>query len=746
MVMEKELAVVGKRYPKIDSWERVSGRATYASDVQLPGMLYAKVVRSPHPHAKIVRVDTAKAKAVPGVKAVITAADLGISWDKSPGRSHHDMPILVDVARFAGDEIAVVAAVDEDRAQEAVDLIKVQYEELPFVVDAEEALKADAPKVHPKGNLVGGKPVTLSRGNIEKGFAEADVVYEGRYTTPMLQHASAEPRVCVASWQNGKLSVWDSSQYTFSTQQGLAFVLKLPMSKVRVVSDFMGGGFGDKLQLERYSLLASLLSMRTGLPVRMELTREENFLAAHHRYPTVTYLKYGAKKDGTLTAIQARVVADLGAYAHLDGAGGVVETMKAVYRCPNVKAEAYNVYTNKPEGGSMRCVGHPQGEFAQEVHMDIMAEMLGMDPVAFRMKNHARLADGDQDRKIPFSSNAMEDCISKGAEAMGWTQRWNKPNSTTGPVKKGLGMAIHACRHGAMTLPSAGMVKLNSDATVTVLVGTADIGASQKTTMAMIAAEELGVPLSVVSVVSADTEITLDTGSSGGSKQTFTAGTAIKLAAADVKRQVFDLAAKELKAERDKLEMRGGTIYAPGADKGLTLIDVLKKAPATLTGRGTGTLPPGVTTHCFAAHFVEVAVDTVTGKVSVLKVIAVHDAGKVINLMGAENQIDGGTIQGIGFGMTENQVFDQATGVCVNPNLVDYKMITMKDAPEIQPLFVEPVDSHGPFGAKGIGEPPYAVPAPAIANAIYNAIGVRYTQLPINVPSILEGLNKAGAA
>ncbi|HWI12986.1 MAG TPA: xanthine dehydrogenase family protein molybdopterin-binding subunit, partial [Burkholderiales bacterium] len=523
--MEKELAVIGKAYPKIDSWERVSGKATYASDVQLPGMLIAKVLRCPYPHAKVASIDTSKAKALAGVKAVYSAADLGISWEKSPGRSHHDMPILVDVARFAGDEVAVVAAVDEDTAQQALDLIKVQYQQLPFVVDPEEALKTDAPKVHPKGNLVGGKPATLNRGSVEKGFAEADVVYEARYTTPMLQHASAEPRVCVAQWLNGKLTLWDSSQYTFSTQQGLAWILKLPMSKVRVVCDYMGGGFGDKLQVERYCVLASLLSMRTGLPVKMELTREENFLTAHHRYPTVQYLKYGAKKDGTLTAIQVKVVADLGAYAHLDGAFGVVETMKGVYRCANMKAEAYNVYTNKPEGGSMRCVGHPQGEFAQEVHMDIMAEMLGMDPVAFRMKNYAKLADGDQDRKVPFSSNAMEDCIRKGADAMQWTQRWQKPASTRGHVKRGLGMAVHSCRHGAMTLPSAGMVKLNSDATVNVLVGTADIGASQKTTMAMIAAEELGLPLSAVSVTNADTEVTLDTGSSGGSKQTFTAGT-----------------------------------------------------------------------------------------------------------------------------------------------------------------------------------------------------------------------------
>lgn len=745
--MEKELLIVGKRHPKIDGWERVSGKAVYASDIYLPGMLYGKILRSPHPHAKILNIDAEKAKALPGVKAVLTPKDLAaFSWDKNPGRGHHDMPILADTARFAGDDIAVVAAVDEDRAQEALDLIKVEYQLLPFVLDPEEALKPSAPKIHPNGNLVRGKPSTLVRGNIEKGFQEADLIYEGRYYTPMLQHASAEPRVCVAQWERGKLTVWDSSQYTFSTQAGLAHVLKIPMSKVRVISEFMGGGFGDKLQVERYSVLAAILSMKTGHPVRIEFTREENFLAAHHRYPSVSYLKYGAKKDGTLTAIQAKVVGDMGAYCHLDGAFGVIETMKAVYRCPNVKGEGYTVYTNKPEGGSMRCVGHPQGEFAQEVHMDIMAEKLGLDPVAFRLKNHARLADGDQDRKIPFSSNAMEECIQKGAEAIGWAQKWQKPGTSPGHLKKGMGMAIHACRHGAMSMPSAGMVKINSDGTVNVFTGTADIGGNQKSTMAMIAAEELGIPLETVSVTSADTETTLDTGGSGGSKQTITSGTAIKLAAADAKRQLFEIAAKELKTGKENLELKNGSIYPVGSDKGITLTDVLKKAPATITGRGTGSLPQGVTTHCFAAHFVEVEVDTLSGKVRVLKLVAAHDAGKVINLLGAENQIDGGAIQGMGFGLTEEQIFDAATGLCVNPNLVDYKLFTMKDIPEIHPVFIEPIDKHGPFGAKGLGEPPYSVPAPAIANAIYNAIGVRFTALPIGIRSILEGLNKKSKA
>ena len=731
--MSTEFKIIGKRQPKIDAPYRVTGRAKYASDLYLPGMLYAKILRSPHPHAKILNIDVEKAKVLPGVKAVLTFKDVpSYRWES-------DMPILTDVARFDGDDIAVVAAVDEDRAMEALDLIKVDYEVLPFVLDPEEATKPGAPKVHPQGNVV-GKPYVLVRGDIEKGFKEADLVYENNYRTPMLQHATGETAACVAQWQNGKLTLWDSTQYTFSTQAALAKALKIPMSKVRVISEFMGGGFGDRSDPKRYNVLTALLARKTGRPVKIHFSREENFLAAHHRYPTIWNLKYGVKKDGTLTALYAKVIADMGAYFLYDGASNSLETMKSVYRCPNVKLEGYSVWTNKPQGGRMRCVGHPMPQFAQEVHMDVIAEKLGMDPVEFRLKNYARLEDGDQDRKLPFTSNGMEECIRKGMEAINWKQRWQKHTSTPGPVKKGLGMAAHACRHGAMTVPSSGMVRINSDGTVNVLTGTSDIGGGQKGTMAMIAAEELGVPLDQVFVTAADTDVTTDTGGSTGSRQTMTGGMGTKLAAADAKKQLLELAAKELKTDAGKLEVREGVVYPPGSDKGISFEEVLKNAPASIVGRGIGKLPQGKIIHTFAAHFAEVEVDVRTGAIRVIKLIAAHDVGKAINLLSVENQIQGGATQGMGFGLMEDQIMDKRTGICVNPNLVDYKMFTIKDIPEIIPIAVESIDSYGPFGAKGIGEPPYSVPTPAIANAIYNAIGVRFNQLPITSRSVLEGL------
>lgn len=741
--MSDQFKIVGTRQPKVDAFERVSGRARYASDVTLPDMLHLKILRSPHPHAKVVRIDTEKARALPGVKAVLTHADMpAFEW-------HHGMPILTDTARFVGDDIAVVAAVEEAIAEEALDLIKVEYQLLPFVLDPEEALKPGAPKLFPEGNLIAGKPAVMVRGNVEKGFQEADIVYEARYRTNLVQHVTREPRVCVAQWEAGKLTVWESTQYSFGVQSGLARALKIPMSKVRIVCDFMGGGFGDKSSAERYNVLASLIARKTGRPVRIEFSREESFVATHHRYPVIFNLKYGVKKDGTLTAIEAKAVADMGAYPHFQGAAfgtfgsGSLDIILSVYRCPNLKAEGYSVCTNKPEGGFMRCVGHPQATFPQEVHMDVIAEKLGMDPVALRMKNFARLEDGDQDRKLPFSSNGMEECIRKGSEAISWSGRWQARPADTGPKRRGLGMAIHACRHGGMSEPSSGMVRINSDGTINVFTGTADLGGGQKGTMAIIAAEEIGVPLASVSVTATDTDVTIDTNGSTGSRQTITAGTGIKLAAADAKNQLLEIAAAELKADKKDLVIQEGKVYAGGSGTGVPLEQIARKAPGPIMGRGIGRLPKNCIFHTFAAHFAEVEVDTRTGAVRVVKLFAVHDLGRAINTMAAENQIEGGAIQGIGFGLAEEQITDGPTGICLNPTYLDYKVPTIKDVPEIVPLIVESVDPYGPFGAKGVGEPPYSVPAPAITNAIYNAIGVRFSEVPLNNRAILAGLAKS---
>jgi CO/xanthine dehydrogenase Mo-binding subunit len=736
--MNSEFTIVGTRQPRIDAFERVSGHAKYASDVYLPGMLYLKILRSPHPHGRIVSIDASKALALPGVKAVLTHQDM------PPYRWNPSMPILTDVARFVGDDIAVIAAVDEDTAREALDLIKVEYQVLPHVLDPEEALKPNAPQLHPSGNLIEGKPTVVSRGDVEKGFAQADLVYAARYRTPILQHATMESRVSVARWEAGKLTLWDSTQGTFRIQKGIAQALQIPMSKVRVICNFMGGGFGDKGSPQRHNVLAALLARRTGRPTRIELERDELYVAATHRYPVITELKYGVKQDGSLTAIQARLVADMGAYSRTPGADGTMQMMMYTYRCPNMKGEAYSLNTNNPDGGAMRCVGHPQGTFAQEVHMDILAEKLGIDPVEFRLKNFARREDGDQFRNIPFTSNGMEECIQRGAETFRWQQRRQKPGSASGPVKRGVGMAIHACRHGGMPPGAAcsGMVRVNPDGTVNVLTGTADIGGGQKGTMAIIAAEELGVALSSVSVVSADTDVTTDTGVTGGSQQTMVGGTGIKLAAADAKNQLLDVAAEELKIDKKDLTVRHGLVYAKDSQKGIPLVQMAAKSPGPIIARGLYKVPPNLAFHSPGAEFAEVEVDTRTGAIKVIQLVAVHDLGRAINVLAAENQIEGGAIQGMAFALLEELILDKNTGVCVNPNHVHYKLPSIQDVPEILPKLVESVDPYGPFGAKGVGEPPYSPPAPAIANAIYNAIGVRFSELPITNRAVLSRLQR----
>jgi len=739
--MAKEFKTIGKNVERVDAFERLIGQAQYAADVYLPGMLYAKILRSPHPHARIVKVDVTKAAALPGVKAVLTAADVpNVPIHKRATPPTVEMPVLASIARYVGDEIMAVAAVDEDLAEEAIELVKVDYEVLPFVLEMEEAMKPGAPKIYPEGNVIQEKDDLLSRGDIEEGFRQADVILEGQYKTHMIQHTTLEPRITVASWSGKRLTLWDSHKNPFKLRTELAKALKLKVNQVRVMTSYVGGDFGDKGNLERQHIITALLAKQAGRPVKLEFTREENFLVAHHRYATTWQLKYGVKKDGTLTAIQAKLIAENGAFYHFDCAVGALDVPRIVYRCPNVKLEGYNVFTNKPESGLMRCVGHPAGMFPQEVHMDRLAEKLNMDPLEFRLKNYARKEDGDQDKKLPYASVGLEDCAKQGAAKIGWAANWKKPGSSTGPVKRGIGVAFHACGHGKISPPMSAIIKLDPDGTVEVLSGLTDTGGWQKTTMALIVAEELGIPVTNLEVTTGDTDTTSDTGSTGGSRGTPSTGVAMIAAAKDAKNQLLEAAAEILQKKKEDLEIREGRIFVKGAGTSVPYSDILAKIPSPIVGRGSGKPPRNVVMQTFGVHFAEVAVDTRTGKIELLQLIAAHDLGRVINRLGAENQIQGGSVMGIGYGLTERMYFNADTGGCVNPNMIDFKVPTMLDIPAIEPVMVESEDPFGPFGAKGVGEPPYGVPAPAIANAIYNAIGVRVQEIPINIKAVLDGL------
>jgi CO/xanthine dehydrogenase Mo-binding subunit len=404
--MAKEFKVIGQKVERVDAFERLIGEAKYASDIYLRGMLSVKILRSPHPHAKVVKIDAAKARALPGVKAILTPQDVpDFAVAKRATPPFIPKPILATTSRYVGDEILAVAAVDEETAENALDLIYVDYQILPFVLDAEEAVKPEAPKIYPEGNVVQDPIDTLNRGDVEEGFKQADVIVEERYQTHLIQHTTMEPRVTVANCNGRRLTIWDSHKSPFRLRTDIAQALNLKVNQVRLLTFYIGGDFGDKANLERQHLIAALLAKKTNRPVKIEFTREENYLSAHHRYPTTWYFKYGAKKDGTLTAIQVKLYADMGAYHSLDGAAASIEVAKWVYRCPNVKLEGFNVFTNKPEGGYMRCVGHPAGMFPQEAHMDRLAEKLGKDPVEFRMKN---LKDGARPKTTEFLTREIE--------------------------------------------------------------------------------------------------------------------------------------------------------------------------------------------------------------------------------------------------------------------------------------------------------------------------------------------------
>ena len=742
--MEKEYKVIGKRVERIDAFERLTGEAKFTSDLYLPGMLYVKILRSPYPHARVVSIDTSKAQALPGVKAIVTAADVpafAIHRRETPPTVV--MPVLASTARYVGDEILAIAAVDEDTAEQAIEAVEIKYEVLPFVLDAEEAVKPDAPKIYPDGNVVKEKADLLTRGDVEEGFRQADVVLEGKYKTHMLQHTTMEPRLTVAEWTGSKLTIWDSNKAPFDVQKGVAKALGIRVNQVRVRTLYIGGDFGDKGNVERQHVIAAVLARKTNRPVKIEFTREENYLAAHHRYPTTWYLKYGAKKDGTLTAIQVKLFADSGAYYHFDGAWGSLEVPAKVYRCQNVRLEGFNVFTNKSEGGHMRCVGHPAGMFPQEVHMDRLAEKLGMDPLAFRLKNYAKREDGDQDRKIPFTSCGMEECVRLAAEQFGWEAKRKGRDTDPGPVKRGVGVAFQACRHGAIVPPMSAIVKLDADGTVEVLSGFNSSGGGQKTTTAMMTAEALGVPYEAVQVTTGDTDVTTDSARPSGSRGTATVGLALISAANDAKEQLLELAAEILKQNKENLELRDGKILIKTEGKSIPYGEILSKAPSPIIGRSRAKAPLNTVTHTFGVHFAEVEVDTRTGKVNLLRLVAAHDVGRVINRVGIENQIQGGATMGIGAGMFERQLVDAQTGICVNPNMLDFKIPSILDVPIVEPIMVESDDLVGPFGAKGAGEPPTGVPAPAIANAIYNAVGVRFDEIPIDVRAVLDGLQKA---
>ena len=744
--------VVGRSVPRIDLPEKLTGEARYTNDLKLPGMLHGKVLRSPYPHARIVAIETAGAERLAGVHALVTP------FDAPEGKVAPDMGILNDEVRFVGDEVAAVAADDEDVAQEAIGLIEVRYDPLPFVTDPEEALRPTAPAVHPGGNLVGGRPLSLERGSIDEGFSEADRIFEDTFTTPAHSGGALEPRAAIASWDAGRLTVWKSSRGVHQDKHMMASALGLESDTVRVIGPHMGAGFGNKDET-RLAILAAILAQRAGRPVKIELTREEELIAGRTRHATRTTIRVGVKDEGSITAIHASTIMDTGAY--MSSGPGVLRRAGQgalyLYRCPHVRYDGQLVYTNRPSAGSYRALGAPQGHFALEALMDRIAQDLGMDPLDFRLKNHVgpegqpgqRTTPPDEiidtqpvEGGVPFSSNGLRECLTRGAEAIGWRERRRPSGESKGPKVTGLGMSMIIYRGGPGGRTAA-KARLTAEGGVEVVSGIIDVGEGAATVLAQMAADEMGVSYDSVKMTLADTALTLPAHITAGSMTTFSSGMAVKAASAQLKAVVLDAASGILDAGVDDLALQEGSVVV-GSDpqRRITLAELARSAGGKTLEAEASVLPGSTKSiiNSFGAHFAEVEVDLGTGQVRIVRFVAAHDSGRIINPALATNQVEGGVSQMLGFTLTEEMITDGRSGFTLNGSYLEHKGPTFMDYPDIQVIFADVVDPEGPFGAKALGEPPSVGVAPAVINAIHNATGLRINDLPVTPDRILNAI------
>jgi xanthine dehydrogenase molybdenum-binding subunit len=773
--------IIGTSVKRTDLTAKVTGDARSVADMSHIGLLHGKTLRSKIAHAKIKRIDTSKALALPGVKAVLTHENVprvlhaGSPHPRSASVTC-DQYILDDRVRYWGEGIAVVAATTEDIAEEALGLIEVEYEPLPGLFTVEDAMRPDAVQIHdraPGGNLV-LPPVLVERGDVERGFAEADVVIEGEYEGGRPTPAYMEPNVCACEWDgNGNLTVWISTQTAFMVRGIMAEVLGLPLHKVRVLVDHMGGGFGAKQDLFQTEFLCALLAKQTRRPVRMEYTREETFLGGRTRHPFKMWLKQGFRKDGTCVAREAKIVFNSGAYGSHGPGVTIVGTnsLTSLYRCENVRLEGRCVYTNSPIAGAFRGYGCVQSYYGLDIQMDEAAEKLGIDPAELKLRNAVRTGDLAPSNH-PVLGHGLEDCIRRGIAEVGWAALRKRSRAGEGVVKNGWGIGCEM--HGSSAYPGIkeqgnAIVKMNEDGSVVLMTGTAGLGTGAHTALAQIVAEELGVRFDDVSVMHGDTNVVPWDIGAFASHTTYMGGRAAQMAATEVKKQLLERAAGLLDVSAAELEVCGGVISVRHATADGDALDPAtpldasgaRSTPISISVRdavsprkgipaaqfvGTATYYP-TKSYSFAAHFVEVKVDTETGKIEVVQVVPVHEIGKVIHPVAAAGQIEGGIQQGIGHALYEDYQIDMTTGRSLNANFVDYKMPLAMDMPPIRTIILETApDPGGPFGAKGVGEDPIVAIGPAIANAVYDAIGVRFRHYPIRPERVLQALREKAAA
>ena len=734
-----QFKVLGRNYPRVDAYDKVTGRATYASDVYLPGMLACKLLPSARTHARIVKIDTSRAAQLPGVHCVITGADFpDIRFGSGALKDRYIMP--TEVVNFVGEPIAAVAADDEATAQEAIDLIEVEYEDLPAVINPLASMASGASTVHPDlesyegyGFTMGHNVSTLldaDRGDVEQALKDSDVVIEDVYRSQGINQGFLEPMACVVEVEpNGRLVVYASTQGPYQIRAGLAAVLDVPVSRIRVVAMELGGGFGAKLRLT-FEAFPALLAMRTHRPVKLVNTREEAFTMNGPRLPVTNYIRSGVMKDGTITAREAYTIFDVGAYLGAGPNSGIGHGIGA-YRVPNFRLRSYGVYTNKIYVGSYRASGVADMTFAVESHMDHIAQQIGMDPYDLREKNALREGDVSVSGAV-VPGNGLMETLAAIKEKINW------PRS----LEDGHGIGLALCEWRSGSGPSTAAISVNDDGTVSLLTGSVDISGSD-TSLAAIAAEALGIPMDKVIVAKRDTDLAPYTGQSGGSRIVYSQGTAVKRAADDTLNKLMSLASERLGVPQEALGSEDGRVYVlDNAPQGMTFAQL---AAASTTSRGgpiigMASLSNMPYTPVFAAQAAEVKVDRETGNVRVLRYIQAQDVGTAINPMAVEGQLDGGVVQGIGRALTEDQQFDAETGAVRNPSFASYLMPLAIDLPESEIVLVNVPAPDGPFGARAVAEPPGFGPPAAIANAIYDAVGVRINELPLSGERVLAAL------
>jgi CO/xanthine dehydrogenase Mo-binding subunit len=690
---EGPLAVVGRPAVRQDGPLRVRGEARYTADVKLPGMLHAAVLRSPHAHARVKRIDLAPALGLPGVRAAI-----------GPGQANG----LEEEAGWAGAPVAAVAADTFAQARAAADAITVEWEELEVVLDPDEAVQR---------GLLTAEARRSERGEVDRAFAEADVVVEGTYRTQTVLHNSLETHQAVCEWQGDTLHVYISTQYIWGIRQEVAETLGMPEDKVRVVCEFMGGGFGAKNSPDEYTFVAAELAKRTGRPVRCALTRREEHTSAGNRNSTIQRLRAGARSDGTFVALEGEFTNSVG----WSGWSAPTEgPMRTLYACENVRTVTHAAKLNTPPMKAFRAPGFAEGTFGLECLIEDLAARLEIDPLELRRQNYAESNEG-----TPYSSKNLAQCYALAEKH--WERRHEVRASSDSVRKRGVGMASQIW-YGGGGPPSYAWVRLGSDGRATVVTAMQDIGTGTRTAMAQIAAEELRLPLDKVDVVLGDSARGPYASISAGSSTTPSMGPAVRAAAADAREQVEDIA-----------EQRGLPKDTPVEE----VVGLLEEAQ--ILGKGArGPNPTGMSVLTFGVHVVEVAVDVETGEVRVERVAAIHDVGRIVNPLGASSQVEGGVIQGIGHTLSEDRLLDPATGRVLTTSLDAYRMPTIADVPEIVCEFVDKPDEHlTNLGSKGLGEPPIVPIAAAIANAIRDATGAEVHELPISREEMLRALEAA---